>query len=123
MSELLYAASGSCTFSLTFSICLLVRIHCFRQQGKQDMALTVLCRGECSIKITFLYNEHYNSFFFFFLLAQIYPEIHENCQLDEPKIIQMAVVVMVVVVGEAQARKQGRHISGMFQFISQGILS
>lgn len=68
------------------------------------MALTVLCRGECSIKITFLYNEHYNSFFFLFLLAQIYPEIHENCQLDVPKIIQMAVVVMVVVVGEAQAR-------------------
>lgn len=53
-------------------------------------------------------------------LAQIYPEMHENCQLDVPKIIQMAVVVMVVVVG---GHKQGRHISGMFQFISRGILS
>lgn len=71
MSELLYAASGSCTFSLTFSICLLVGIHCFRQQGKQEMALTILCRGECSIKIMFLYNEHYNSFFFFCLHKSI----------------------------------------------------
>lgn len=54
MSKLvLYSATGSGTFSLTFSFCWLVRIHCFRQWGKQEMALAVLYRGECSIKITF----------------------------------------------------------------------
>lgn len=30
-----------------------VRNHCFRPQGKQEMALAVSYRDECSIKITF----------------------------------------------------------------------
>lgn len=43
--------------------CWLVRTHCFRQRREQEMALAALYRGECLIKITFLYNENWKGAF------------------------------------------------------------